>query len=47
MVDPLWIAVFGTLISATTVILTLYFRRRDRRVQGPQSPLSREDRPRR
>ena len=30
MIDPVWIAAFGTLISATTLILTLYFRRRDR-----------------
>ena len=30
MVDPVWIAAFGTLISATTLFLTLYFRRRDR-----------------
>jgi len=30
VVDPVWIAAFGTLISATTLILTLYFRRRDR-----------------
>jgi hypothetical protein len=28
--DPIWIFVFATLISATTVILTLYFRRRNR-----------------
>ena len=32
---------------ATTVILTLYFRRRDSMAQGPRSPQSREDRPRR
>ena len=30
MVNPVWIAAFGTLISATTLILTLYFRWRDR-----------------
>ena len=28
-IAPVWIAAFGTLISATTLILTLYFRRRD------------------
>ncbi len=29
MVDPAWIAAFGTLISLLTLILNLYFRRRD------------------
>jgi hypothetical protein len=29
VVNPVWIAAFGTLISATTLVLTLYFRRRD------------------
>jgi hypothetical protein len=30
VVDPIWVAVFGTLISATTMILVLNFRQGDR-----------------
>ena len=29
MVDPVWIAAFGTLISAVTLSLAIYFRWRD------------------